>query len=254
MDDPKSITMIVSLDYSPSLAIAEVQLSFRQPALPPIPQNEARFNDREMSDEAKRPCPRLTESQSALIRFLSKRNILPREITAHPKCGWVVSTIHRHNRRNCENDAEFITPDFPRIFAEQIKAIRKKNELQRGPKPPPLPEERALALASVPKMPGRASAATQNTAASGLMSKEDFLDRFVQSASMDPSCAGLLRARLGFKTTETLCRNAKKMHDIANRYSREEVETYFGRKFPTMTPADVGRLIKALLRLGKSLC
>ncbi|KAJ7648291.1 hypothetical protein DFH06DRAFT_1332528 [Mycena polygramma] len=230
-----------------------------------VQQKELHSNT-EMSESSDRPCMRLTASQGALIRFLSKRKVSRREITAHPECGWVASTIDRHNRRNGEGDAEFITSEFHRIFAEardsefrfdvsalitfgrQIKDLRRKNRLNRGPNPvvlAALPEKRILTGVSISTMPSTASAS--------LVFKEDFLDRFVQSASMDPSCAGALRARVGFSTTEKLCENAKKMHIIANRYSKEQVETYFSGQLPAMTLTDIGRLIKALLRLGKSL-
>ncbi|KAJ7660774.1 hypothetical protein DFH06DRAFT_1193260 [Mycena polygramma] len=89
---------------------------------------ETSTSDTEMSDGGPRRVGRslrLTGAQSALIRFLRARNVRPKEIAAHPECGWVVETIQRHNKMSKRRDSKYITPDFYRILQE-IKETRKR--------------------------------------------------------------------------------------------------------------------------------
>ncbi|KAJ7137428.1 hypothetical protein C8R43DRAFT_1132295 [Mycena crocata] len=72
--------------------------------------------------------PRLTPRETALIRFLIDRGVMPAEINAYKPCGWAVSTISRHADADNmkEQDMEHIDEEFYHILVE----IQGKGKIQ----------------------------------------------------------------------------------------------------------------------------
>ncbi|KAJ6474412.1 hypothetical protein C8R47DRAFT_1144051 [Mycena vitilis] len=224
--------------------------------------SEVETSDTEMSDGGPRRVGRslrLTGAQSALIRFLRARNVRPKEIAAHPECGWVVETIQRHNKMSNSRDSRYITPDFYRILQE-LKETRKETRRNMPPKMHGNPGQRVN-----PTPASRRTRRSQTTkdvrhgdarhvdlnepmaTAPGSLAHTDqpFLRRFVQSAALEPHCTDLLE-KAGFK-------DEGKSHMIAKALgTEEEVGRFVAAEFTTISAVDKVLLAKALLRLAKS--
>ncbi|KAJ6493298.1 hypothetical protein C8R45DRAFT_1212685 [Mycena sanguinolenta] len=228
--------------------------------------------DSEVSDEAPRRIGRwlrLTSSDKALIRFLSKADVTPPEIRA--EFGWALKTINKYENESGRKDKRYITPTFARILRD-IQSAKKKDDSNRLVKP----------KATQKRGKGKRRRSTDSQASAGPKTRSsirekgqkhtnsqlpcnaqedsdsddlDSLDRtptdqdflgvqhFVVNAGLDPGSEELLK-------TSGLT-SVKKLRSVAD-LGKKKVEAFVRSEFVDMTSVDKILLIGALDRLANS--
>ncbi|KAJ7649469.1 hypothetical protein DFH06DRAFT_1296858 [Mycena polygramma] len=233
-------------------------------------ESEVESTDTEMSDGGPLrigPYLRLTGTQSALIRFLKMRNVKPREIQAHPDCGWSVPTIICHGDMKGPKDDKYLTSDFYRILKEiktkkkELKQFRKwdppKRQLRKCAKPSGASTVQGHRTGVVTRQAANVDQGNQvrhekevdlqakcpSSELSACPTDQTFLRRFVESPALDPECADILK-EVGFTSAEKLCRVAA--------WGKEDLAKFVETRLSAMTSLDRELFIQALLRLAKS--
>ncbi|KAJ7764424.1 hypothetical protein B0H16DRAFT_1718347 [Mycena metata] len=207
--------------------------------------------------------PRLTDQDSALIRFLSGHGIAPSAIAAHKECGWAPATIKSHaaKKNKTAQDEEYIDDTFYRILGEldgkkkglratktfaQKKSGRKYETQGRSAARTHSSAKKQTVPIDAPRGRPQTTSTGRSSALRGERADHDDFDAqlasFVENVGLDTECYAMLKA--AGVTVEKLARSK----DVP----REDLEEFISLHLPAMKPLDRLLFLTAALKVPSS--